>query len=55
METIIYLCLVALIAGLIQGFSGFGSVLFSLPVLALFLDIKIAIPLMSLSGLVLTV
>ena len=55
METIIYLCLVALIAGLIQGFSGFGSVLFSLPVLALFLDIKIAIPLMSLSGVVLTV
>jgi hypothetical protein len=55
METIIYLCFVALIAGLIQGFSGFGSVLFSLPVLALFLDIKIAIPLMSLSGVVLTV
>ena len=55
METILYLCLVALIAGLIQGFSGFGSVLFSLPVLALFLDIKIAIPLMSLSGVVLTV
>jgi len=51
MDTVFYLCLVTFLAGLTQGFSGFGSVLLSLPLLALFLDIKTAIPLMALAGL----
>lgn len=54
MDVICYLCLVSFFAGLIQGFSGFGSVLLSLPLLSLFLDVKIAIPLMALAGLPLT-
>ena len=55
MEIILYLCLVSFLAGLIQGFSGFGSVLLSLPLLALFMDVKIAVPLMALSAMALTV
>lgn len=43
-----------LLAGFIQGFSGFGSVLLSLPLLALFLEPKTAIPLLALVGLLLT-
>jgi uncharacterized protein len=54
MDTVFYLCLVTFLAGLTQGFSGFGSVLLSLPLLALFLDIKTAIPLMALAGVPLT-
>ncbi len=42
------LCLVIALAGFTQGFSGFGSVLLSLPLLAMFLPIKTAIPLVSL-------
>ncbi len=44
MEVYIYLTIVALLAGFIQGLSGFGSVLLSLPLMALFLDIREAIP-----------
>ena len=50
-----YLGAIMLMAGFIQGFSGFGSVLLSLPLLALFLDVKAAIPLTSMVGVVLTV
>ena len=55
METLVYLVVIMLLAGFIQGFSGFGSVLLSLPLLALFLDVKTAIPLVALMGVILTV
>ncbi|WP_022662694.1 sulfite exporter TauE/SafE family protein [Paucidesulfovibrio longus] len=43
-----WLCLVAVLAGFVQGLSGFGSVLLSLPLLCLFLPIKTVIPLIAL-------
>lgn len=46
---------VTFLAGLIQGLSGFGSVLLSLPLLILFLDVRTAIPLVALIALALTV
>lgn len=55
MDTLPYLIIIMLLAGFIQGFSGFGSVLLSLPLLALFLDIKTAIPLVALMGVMLTI
>jgi uncharacterized membrane protein YfcA len=55
MESILYLGIIMLIAGFIQGFSGFGSVLLSLPLLVIFLDVKTAIPLVALMGVILTV
>jgi len=42
-------------AGFIQGLSGFGSVLLSLPLLAIFINIKTVIPLVALYGMVLTI
>ena len=35
METLLYLGIIMLMAGFIQGFSGFGSVLLSLPLLVI--------------------
>ena len=49
-QTYIWVCLIFLGAGFIQGVSGFGSVLLSLPLLAIFLDIKTVIPLTLLAG-----
>jgi uncharacterized protein len=48
---IILLCLIALLAGFIQGLSGFGSVLVALPLMVLFLDLKMAVPLVSIWGM----
>lgn len=42
---------IILAAGFVQGLTGFGSVLLSLPLLSLFLDIKTVIPLVSLFAL----
>lgn len=55
MEIYIPLCVIAFFAGFIQGLTGFGSVLLSLPLLAFFLEMKIAVPLLTLCGLVLTI
>ena len=55
MEIYLYLGIVAFCAGFIQGLSGFGSVLLSLPLLALFLDVKTAIPVVALFGVTLTI
>jgi uncharacterized protein len=55
MEIYIILGLIAFCAGFIQGLSGFGSVLLSLPLLAFFLDVRTAIPLVALYGVALTV
>lgn len=48
-----YLLMLGIIftAGFIQGLTGFGSVLLSLPLLTLFIDIKTVIPLVSLFAL----
>ena len=48
---LILLCLIALLAGFIQGLSGFGSVLVALPLMVLFLDLKMAVPLVSIWGM----
>ncbi len=46
--------LIFLLAGFIQGMTGFGSALVAIPLLSLFLDIKIAVPLCMLNSLVIT-
>jgi len=53
----VYFCLtvIAFLAGFIQGLSGFGSVLLSLPLMVLFLDIREAIPLVNLMGVILSI
>jgi hypothetical protein len=53
--TYVLLLAVTFLAGFIQGLSGFGSVLLSLPLLILFLDVRTAIPLVALVALALTV
>jgi len=55
MTTYSLLLAVTFLAGFVQGLSGFGSVLLSLPLLILFLDVKTAIPLVALMALALTV
>jgi uncharacterized membrane protein YfcA len=55
MEIYLFLGIVAFCAGFVQGLSGFGSVLLSLPLLALFLDVKTAIPVVALFGVALTI
>lgn len=47
-------CLIFLIAGLIQGLTGFGAGLLALPLLCLSMDIRLAVPLCMLNGLVIT-
>jgi uncharacterized protein len=51
----VLLCLVALLAGFTQGLSGFGSVLVALPILALFLDFNLAVPLVSTWGMTINI
>ncbi len=46
--------LIFLLAGFIQGMTGFGSALVAIPLLSLFLDIKSAVPLCMLNSLVIT-
>lgn len=54
MDIYIPISIIALLAGFIQGLTGFGSILLSVPLLALFLDVKTAIPLMAILGIVLS-
>ena len=51
MQTYFLVCIIVFFAGVTQGVSGFGSILLCLPLLAIFLDIKIVIPLAALFGL----
>lgn len=46
--------LIFLLAGLVQGLTGFGGGLVAIPLLCLIMDVKIAVPLSILSGLVIT-
>lgn len=55
MQTYILICMIVFFAGFTQGLSGFGSILLSLPLLAIFLDIKTVIPLVALYGLSITI
>lgn len=52
MEIIICLCCISFIGGLVQGLTGFGVALVALPLMGFFIDIKVAIPLILLLGLV---
>ncbi|PKN35549.1 MAG: sulfite exporter TauE/SafE family protein [Deltaproteobacteria bacterium HGW-Deltaproteobacteria-19] len=54
-ETVFWILLIAFFAGLVQGFTGFGSVLLSLPLIMLWLDVRTAVPVTSLFGALLTV
>lgn len=45
---------ILLFAGFTQGVTGFGSALLAIPLLTLFIDIKTAVPLCSLHGLLIT-
>lgn len=51
----IYMGCIAFAAGLIQGFSGFGVVLVALPLMMLIVDVKIAIPLVLMLGMVVNI
>ena len=55
MQTYVAICLIVFLAGFTQGLSGFGSILLSLPLLAIFLDIKTVIPLVALIGFSITI
>jgi uncharacterized membrane protein YfcA len=55
MQTYLLICVIVLFAGFTQGLSDFGSVLLSLPLLAIFIDIKTVIPLVALIGLSVTI
>jgi uncharacterized membrane protein YfcA len=55
MQTYALICVIVFLAGFTHGLSGFGSILLSLPLLAIFLDIKTVIPLVGLIGLCITI
>ena len=48
------IALIFLAAGFVQGISGFGSALVAMPLLALVVDVKTAVPLCVLNGLLIT-
>ena len=54
MLTLMLVCLIFLLAGFIQGLSGFGSALLAMPLLTIFIDVKIAVPLCILNSLLMT-
>ncbi|MBU0482505.1 MAG: sulfite exporter TauE/SafE family protein [Proteobacteria bacterium] len=54
METTLALFAIFLCSSFIQGLTGFGSALVSIPLLVLFIDIRTAVPLCILNGLVIT-
>ncbi len=48
------IAIIFLLAGFTQGFSGFGAALIAVPLLILIMDVKIAVPLCVLNGLLIT-
>jgi hypothetical protein len=52
MPDFVYLQLIAFLGGFVQGLAGFGVMLVALPLMAFLIDIKTAIPLIILLGLV---
>ena len=55
MQTYIWVFLILFLAGFTHGVSGFGSVMLSIPLLAVVLDIKSVIPLANLIAVTMTV
>ena len=55
MQTYLLICVIVFFSGVTQGLSGFGSIMLSLPLLALFIDIKVVIPLVGIFGLVIPI
>ncbi len=55
MTTYILIGLTVFFAGLIQGLTGFGAALVSIPLLTLMISVKTAVPLVALNGIVLLV
>ncbi len=54
MTVYLFLFLIFMVAGFTQGVTGFGFGLLAIPLLSLFIDIKIAVPLCSLLGILIT-
>lgn len=54
MTVYFFLLLIFLVAGFTQGVTGFGFGLLAIPLLSLFIDIKTAVPLCSLLGILIT-
>ncbi|MEN8198485.1 MAG: sulfite exporter TauE/SafE family protein [Thermodesulfobacteriota bacterium] len=54
MLTPLLIIAIFLLAGFVQGMTGFGSALVAIPLLSLFLDIKSAVPLCILNSLIIT-
>jgi uncharacterized membrane protein YfcA len=54
MTVYLYLLLIFLVAGFTQGVTGFGFGLLAIPLLSLLIDIKTAVPLCSLLGMLIT-
>ncbi len=54
MDIYLYIVTIFLFSSFIQGLTGFGSALVAIPLLALFIDIRIAVPLCILNGLLIT-
>ncbi len=54
MFTIVLIAFIFLAAGFIQGLSGFGSALLAMPLLTMFIDLKIAVSLCILNSLLIT-
>lgn len=50
----VLIALIFLAAGFMQGMSGFGSALVAMPLLAMLVDVKVAVPLCVLNGLLIT-
>ncbi|HUV78990.1 MAG TPA: sulfite exporter TauE/SafE family protein, partial [Desulfobacterales bacterium] len=55
MHVYVWVCLILFLAGFTHGVSGFGSVMLSIPLLAVVLDIKTVIPLANLVAVTMTV
>jgi uncharacterized membrane protein YfcA len=55
MQTYLWICIILFLAGFTQGLSGFGSILLSIPLLTIFMDIKAVIPLTALAALSMTI
>ncbi|MDH3349053.1 MAG: sulfite exporter TauE/SafE family protein [Desulfobulbaceae bacterium] len=54
MQELLILTFIFFLAGFVQGVTGFGAGLLAMPLLAFYLDIKVAVPLCTLNGLVIT-
>jgi uncharacterized membrane protein YfcA len=54
MNTYIWISFILFLSGFTQGFSGFGAILIALPLLSIFLEIKMVIPLVALAAQVIT-